>query len=696
MARRHPIERVRNIGIMAHIDAGKTTTTERILFYTGITYKMGEVDDGTAVMDWMEQEQERGITITSAATTCYWNDHQINIIDTPGHVDFTVEVERSLRVLDGAIIILCGVGGVEAQTETVWRQADRYNVPRIVYVNKMDRVGVDPDNAVSSLKKRLAAKPLVIQMPLGREDTFRGVIDLIEMKQIVWIDKEFGTKYTVRDISEDYLEDAKKKRHEMLEQLSDTDDDIMHLYLDEAEISPELIRRAIRNGTMSLQYVPVLFGASFRNKGVHPLLDAVLNYLPSPLDVPPVVGHHPRTHEKESRLASDSEPFSALVYKIMSDPFVGTLSFFRVYSGKIRVGSVVYNSSKGEEERVSRLLEMNSNKRKDIQEVYAGDIAAFCGMKTLSTGDTLCVRNRPIVLESISFPQPVLSAHIEPKSRTGHEKLAGVLSKLTKEDPTFKVIQDPLTGQMLVQGMGELHLEILMDRMKREFGVQANLGKPQVAYKETITTAAQGEAEYVRQTAGKGEYARCVILVEPLNTGQGFEFENRSQTDLPKEFVTYIETGVQEAMEVGLLAGFPMADVKATLLDGSFKEEDSTALAFKIAGSMAFKNAAQKANPVLLEPVMNLVVVVPDEYLGDLSGDINARRGKIIHMDIRGGSRIIKILVPLAEMFGYASTLRTLTQGRGVFSMEFFQFQPTSLPIMEGIIARVEGRIPAH
>jgi len=533
-------------------------------------------------------------------------------------------------------------------------------------------------------------------MPLGREDTFKGVIDLIEMKEIVWSNEALGTKYTVRDISEEYIEEAKKKRHEMLEQVSDTDDDVMRLYLDEATIRPEHIRRAVRNGTISLQFVPVLFGASVRNKGVHPLLDAVLNYLPSPMDVPPVIGHHPRTQMEESRAPSDSEPFSALVYKIMSDPYVGSLSFFRVYSGKARVGSMVYNSSKGKEERVPRLLEMNSNKRKDIKEVYAGDIAAFCGMKTLSTGDTLCVRNRPIVLESITFPKPVLSAHIEPKSRTEHEKLANALSKLTKEDPTFKVVQDPMTGQMLVQGMGELHLEILMDRMKKEFGVQANLGKPQVTYKETITAEAQGESEYVRQTAGKGEYARCVLMVEPLDLDQGFEFENRSQTELPKEFISYIETGVREAMEVGLLAGYPMTDIKATLLDGSFKEEDSTPLAFKIASSMAFKDAAQKANPILLEPVMNLVVVAPDEYLGDIAGDINARRGKIMHMDMRGGSRVVKILVPLAEMFGYASSLRTLTQGRGVFSMEFFQFQPTSLPIMEGIIARVEGRIPAH
>jgi elongation factor G len=682
---------------MAHIDAGKTTTTERILFYTGITYKMGEVDEGTAVMDWMEQEQERGITITSAATTCFWHDHQINIIDTPGHVDFTVEVERSMRVLDGAIIILCGVGGVEAQTETVWRQADRYNVPRIVYVNKMDRVGVDPDKAVREMKERLGTKPLVIQIPLGSEDTFEGVIDLIEMKEIVWTGEFLGTKYESREVSEEYREKAQKKRNEMLEQVSELDDELMQMYLDEAEISPDRIRRAIRKGTISLEFVPVLFGASFRNKGVHPLLDAVLFYLPSPEDIPPVKGHHPRTHKEEIRKASDSEPFSALVYKIMSDSYVGTLSFIRVYSGKAKVGSMVYNSTKAKEERITRLLEMHSNKRKDIKEVYAGDIVALSAMKSLSTGDTLCLRSHPLVLESIVFPEPVISAHIEPKSRTEHEKLGEVLTKLTKEDPTFKVMQDPMTGQMLVLGMGELHLEILMDRMEREFGVRANLGKPQVAYRETITAAAQGEGEYVRQTAGKAEYGRCVISVEPLDTEKGFEFENRTKDGaVPKEYISYVEAGIREAMEVGVLAGFPVTDVKATLLDGSFHQDESTPLSFKMAGSLAFRDAAKKAVPVLLEPVMSLVVVAPDEFLGDIIGDINARRGKVIEMEMRGGSRIVKILVPLAEMFGYASILRTLTQGRGVFSMEFFRFQPTSVTIMEEIIARVEGKIPAQ
>ena len=696
MARRYPIDRVRNIGIMAHIDAGKTTTTERILFYTGITYKMGEVDDGTAVMDWMEQEQERGITITSAATTCYWNDCQINIIDTPGHVDFTVEVERSLRVLDGAVIILCGVGSVEAQTETVWRQADRYKVPRIVYINKMDRVGVDPEGAVAAMRDRLGTRPLVLQIPVGREDSFSGVVDLVEMKEIIWSKDFLGTEFDVREISEELRETAAKKRNEMLEQISDVDDELMQLYLDEMDISPELIRKAIRKGTVSLQFVPVFFGASFRNKGVHPLLNAVTDYLPSPMDVPPVKGYHPRTHEEEIRKASDSEPFSALVYKIMNDPFVGTLSFFRVYSGKAKVGSMVYNSTRGEEERITRLLEMHSNKRKDIKEVFAGDIAALSSMKTLSTGDTLCIRSQPVVLESISFPEPVITAHIEPKSRSEHVKLGDALEKLAKEDPTFKVVRDAMTGQMLVLGMGELHLDILMERMKREFGVAANLGKPQVAYKETVTASAQAEGEYIRQGGGKSEYGRCVISVEPLGIDSGFLFESRlKEGALPMEYIPFIEAGIKEALEVGILAGFPVTDVKAILLDGSSHDDDSTPIAFKIAGAMAFKNAARKAMPVLLEPIMNLVVIAPDEYLGDIVGDINARRGKIMEMDMRGGSRVLKILVPLAEMFGYASILRTLTQGRGVFSMEFFRFQPTSTPIMEEIIARVEGRIPA-
>lgn len=697
MARRYPIEQVRNIGIMAHIDAGKTTTTERILFYTGITYKMGEVDEGTAVMDWMAQEQERGITITSAATTCYWKNHQINIIDTPGHVDFTVEVERSLRVLDGAIIILCGVGGVEPQSETVWRQADRYNVPRIVYINKMDRVGNNPEKALEEMRTRLAANPLVIQIPLGREDNFRGVIDLVRMKEVDWGDDLLGTKFEVRDISAEYKQEAQEKRNKMLEKLSDVSDTLMEMYLDGVEISDEEIIKAIRKGTISLQFVPVLFGASFKNKGVHPLLDAVVDYLPSPVDIPPIKGHHPRTFEVEERRASEEEPFSALVFKIMNDPYVGTLSFFRVYSGKTRVGASVYNSTKEKIERISRLLEMYSNKRKDIKEVYAGDIAALSSMKNISTGDTLCERSRPIVLEPIKFPEPVISANIEPKSARDHTKLAEALTKLSKEDPTFKVVQDPMTGQTLVCGMGELHLEILMDRMAREFGVGANLGKPQVAYKETITSSSEGEGKYIRQTGGRGQYGHCKIMVEPLERGKGFEFVNNTKRGvIPKEFVPSVKNGIREAMETGILAGFPVTDVKVSLVYGSYHEVDSSSIAYKVAGSLAFKDAASRANPMLLEPIMSLDIVSPGEYLGDIVGDINARRGKIEEMDIRGGSRIIKILVPLAEMFGYATTLRTLTQGRGVFSMEFSRYELVPPQVMEEIIARIEGRIPAH
>ena len=697
MTRRHPIDKVRNIGVMAHIDAGKTTTTERILFFTGITYKMGDVDEGTAVMDWMAQEQERGITITSAATTCYWENHRVNIIDTPGHVDFTAEVERSLRILDGAIAILCGVGGVEPQTETVWRQADKYQVPRIVYINKMDRVGVDPDKAIDQMKTRISANPLVIQMPLGIEEDFRGVIDLVEMKEIDWGDDLLGTKYDVRDISNENKREALKKRNEMLEKLSETDDQLMEKYLEGDEISSDEIKKAIRKGTISLKFFPVLFGASFKNKGVHPLLDAVVDYLPSPVDVPSIKGHHPKTMDIETRKASDDEPFSALVFKITNDPFVGNLSFFRVYSGKAKVGSLVYNAVKEKEERIARLLELHSNKRKDIQEVYAGDIVAFSSMKNLSTGDSLCVRNHPVILEPIRFPEPVIAAHIEPKSKIEHVKLAEALSKLTKEDPTFQVKQDPMTGQTLVYGMGELHLEILMDRMKREFGVRANLGKPQVAYKETITASAEGEGKYIKQTGGRGQFGHCKIAVEPVKGGETFEFINNTRGGvIPKEFIPFVKKGVMEAMEMGILAGFPMTDVKITLVDGSFHEIDSSSIAYKIAGSLAFKDAASKAEPVLLEPIMSLEVVSPDEYLGDIVGDINARRGKIEEMEMRGSSRVIKALVPLEEMFGYATALRTLTQGRGVFSMEFFQHAPAPGVIMKEIIAKVEGRIPVH
>ncbi len=692
-----PIERVRNIGIMAHIDAGKTTTTERILFYTGITYKMGEVDDGTAVMDWMVQEQERGITITSAATTCHWKDHRIDIIDTPGHVDFTAEVERSLRVLDGAIIILCGVGCVEPQTETVWRQADRYRVPRIVYINKMDRVGADAETAVQHVRARLNARPLVIQIPLGREESFRGVVDLVGMKEIDWGSDLLGTKFEVREISEEHREEAKARRNEMIEVLSDVDDALMEKYVSGVEISAQEIKKAIRKGTISLQFVPVLMGASFRNKGVHPLLDAIVDFLPSPQDIPPVVGHHPRTMEPEFRKASDAEPFSALVFKIMTDPFIGSLAYFRVYSGKAKIGSVLYNSAKDEEERVSRLLEMHANKRKELKEVYAGDIAALASMKNLSTGDTLCLRSQPIVLESIKFPDPVISATIEPRSKVEHAKLAAALKKIIREDPTFKVAPDPQTGQTLVYGMGELHLEIIMDRLGREFGVLAHLGKPQVAYKETLLKAAEGEGQYIRQSGGRGQFGQCRIRVEPLERGKGFAFGDETKGGaIPREFIPGIRDGVREAMEVGVLAGFPVVDVKVALLDGSWHEVDSTPLAFKIAGSLAFRDAAAQAKPVLLEPLMQLEVVTPDDYLGGLAGDLNSRRGKIEGMEMRGGSRVIKGLVPMAEMFGYATVLRTLTQGRGVFSMEFFRYEVAPAQVAEEIIARIEGRIPVH
>jgi elongation factor G len=689
------VEKIRNIGIMAHIDAGKTTTTERILFYTGITHKMGEVDEGTAVMDWMAQEQERGITITSAATTCYWNDYRINIIDTPGHVDFTAEVERSLRVLDGAIIILCGVGGVEPQSETVWRQADRYQVPRIVYVNKMDRIGVDPEKALKQMKKRLNANPLPIQIPLGTEENFRGVIDLVEMKEIDWGEGMLGTEFEVRDISKEHLDKVLEKRNEMLERASDADDTVMEKYIEGTEMSPQEIKKAIRAGTISLRFVPVLYGASFRNKGVHPLMDAIVDYLPAPDDILPVRGYHPKTLDVETRRASKDEPFSALVFKIMNDPYVGTLSFFRIYSGKTKLGATVYNSTKGSEERISRLLEMHSNKRKDLKEAFAGDIAALGSMKNVSTGDTLCLRSHPIILESIKFPEPVISATIEPKSKIDHSKLSQTLAKLTREDPTFKVMQDSQTGQTLIYGMGELHLEILMDRMTREYGVHASLGKPQVAYKETITAEAEGEGKYIKQTGGRGQYGHCKIAVEPLVRSKGFEFvEQIKGSAIPREFISSIENGIREAMETGILAGFPMSDIKVTLLDGSFHEVDSTSIAFKIAGSLAFKEAASKAEPVLLEPIMSLEVVSPEEYLGDIVGDINARRGKIERMEMRGGSRVMHAFVPLAEMFGYATILRTITQGRGVFSMEFYQYKVIPSNIMEEIVARMEGRIP--
>jgi elongation factor G len=693
--RSYPIERVRNIGIMAHIDAGKTTTTERILYYTGMTYKMGEVDDGTAVMDWMVQEQERGITITSAATTCKWKDHRINIIDTPGHVDFTAEVERSLRVLDGAIAILCGVGGVEPQSETVWRQADKYRVPRIVFINKMDRIGADPERAIEQLRARVAAKPLPVQLPLGREDGFRGVIDLIDEKEIDWGQEILGTDFVVRDVSDEFREDVKRKRQEMIEMLSETDDGLMQKYVDGVDVTPAELRAAVRKGTIGLEFVPVLFGASFRNKGVHPLLDAVVDYLPSPLDIPPVTGHHPKTQAPESRAAADDAPFSGLVFKIMADPFLGSLAYFRVYSGKAKLGQPVYNSTKEEDVKLSRLFEVHANKKTEVKEIAAGDIAAMALTKKVDTGDTLCLKNHPVVLESIRFPEPVVSATIEPRTKAAHAKLDAALAKLKMEDPTIRIVQDAMTGQTLVRGMGELHLEILMDRLEREFGVQANLGKPQVAYKETVQVPGEGEAKYVRQIGGKEIFGHCVLRVEPLERGRGFEFADATRGQaLPREFLGDVENGVREAMEGGLVAGYPMTDVRAAVVGGSYRETESSPLAYKIAASMAFREAARKAGPVLLEPVMKLEVISPDDYLGDVVGDINARRGKIEAMEMRGGSRAVRVLVPLAEMFGYATALRTLTQGRGVFSLEFFQYDRTPAQVQENIVARIEGRVP--
>ncbi len=693
--RSYPIERVRNIGIMAHIDAGKTTTTERMLFYTGMTYKMGDVDDGTAVMDWMVQEQERGITITSAATTCTWRDHRINIIDTPGHVDFTAEVERSLRVLDGAIAILCGVGGVEPQSETVWRQADKYRVPRIVFINKMDRIGADPERAVLQLRTRVAAKPLPIQIPLGREDGFRGIIDLIDRKVYDWGRDILGTEYAVREVADEDREEVDRKRQDMLEMLSEHDDGLMQKYLDGVEVSSAELRSAVRRATLALEVVPVLYGASFRNKGVQPLLDAVVDFLPSPADVLPVTGLHPRTQAPETRAASDEAPFSGLVFKIANDPFLGSLAYFRVYSGKAKIGQAVYNSAKGEEEKLSRLLEMHANKRKEIKEVGAGDIAAMGSMKNISTGDTLCLKSHPIVLESIRFPEPVIAATIEPKTKADHVKLATTLAKLVREDPTIKVSQDPMTGQTLLRGMGELHLEIIMDRMEREFGVRANLGKPQVAYKETIQAAAEGEGKYIRQAGGKGLYGHCVLLIEPLERGRGFEFVDATRGGIvPREFVGDVENGVREALEAGVVAGYPVTDLRAALIGGSTHDVDATPVAYKIAASLAFQEAAKKAAPVLLEPLMKLEIVAPDEYLGDIVGDINARRGKIDGMEMRSGSRVVDIHAPLAEMFGYATALRTLTQGRGVFTMEFSRYERTPAGVQAEIVARIEGRTP--
>ncbi|HVP37125.1 MAG TPA: elongation factor G [Terriglobales bacterium] len=692
MSREYSLQKIRNIGIMAHIDAGKTTTTERILYYTGKTYRMGEVDEGAAVMDWMEQEKERGITITSAATTCYWREHQINIIDTPGHVDFTAEVERSLRVLDGAIAIFCGVGGVEPQSETVWRQADKYNVPRIAYVNKMDRVGADFENALQMMRERLGTNAVAIQIPVGQGEMFAGIIDLIEMNYRIYHEETFGATFEDLQIPKSFMETSKKKREELLEALSDYDDKLMEKFLNEKPIQPEEIKRALRKGSLDAKVVPVLCGASFKNKGVQKLLDAVVDFLPSPADLPAVKGINPESGETEERKVSDDEPFSALAFKIVSDPFIGKLTYFRVYSGFTKVGTVVLNGNNGEKERLSRVMRMHANLRKEIEEVYAGDIVAVVGLKSVSTGNTFCDRDHPIVLEKMSFPEPVVSVAIEPKTKTDQDKLTDSLSKLSDEDPTFKVSFNEETGQTIISGMGELHLEILVERMLREFGVKANVGKPQVAYRETISIPVEAEGKFIRQTGGRGQYGHVKIRLEPLTTGEKYVFEKKITSGvIPREYFSAIEKGIKEAMSNGVLAGYPMVNIKAILYDGSYHEVDSSEIAFKIAASMAFQDGARRALPKLLEPVMDVEVVVPEEYMGDVIGDLNARRGSILGIHPRSDAQVISVLVPLSEMFGYATRLRSLTQGRAVFTMEFTKYQEVPEGLSEKILTKVRG-----
>ena len=665
MPRQFPIEKVRNIGIMAHIDAGKTTTTERILFYTGRLHRMGEVHDGAATMDWMEQEQERGITITSAATTAYWKGHRINIIDTPGHVDFTVEVERSLRVLDGSVAVFCAKGGVEPQSETVWRQADKYNVPRIAYVNKMDITGADFFNVMEMMRKRLGANPVAIQLPIGSEDNFRGTVDLISMTAVYYLD-DLGTRGEKKPVPDDLVELAEKHRNHMIESIADYDDSIMEKYLEGKDIPGEDIIKALRAATLNVSIIPVLCGSSYRNKGVQPLLDAIVAYLPSPMDVEAIRGQLPDSDEFEERHPFDDEPFSALAFKIMTDPYVGKLTFFRVYSGTLRTGSYVYNVTKGKKERIGRILMMHANNREEVTEVYAGDIAAAVGFKDTATGDTMTDIERPLILESMVFPEPVISVAIEPKTKASQERMSIALQKLSEEDPTFKTYTHPETGQTIISGMGELHLEIIVERLLREFRVEANVGKPQVSFKETITKKVKTEGKFIRQTGGRGQYGHVVLELEPLEPGGGFQFENRIVGGtVPKEYIPAVEAGIAEAMENGVLGGFKVLDVKATIVDGSFHEVDSSELAFKIAGSIAFKEGAKKAAPVLLEPIMKVEVVVSEDYMGDVMSDISGRRGRIEGIEPRLGTQVIRGFVPLAQMFGYATDLRSKTQGRG-------------------------------
>ncbi len=692
MARQVSIERTRNIGIMAHIDAGKTTTTERVLFYTGVSYRMGEVHDGAATMDWMEQERERGITITAAATTCFWGDHRINIIDTPGHVDFTIEVERSLRVLDGAVAVFDSVHGVEPQSETVWRQADKYRVPRIAFMNKMDRIGADYYGGVQTLIDRLGANPVPVQLPIGREAEFRGAVDLVTMKAYLYNDESLGATYEVEDIPADLLGLAKEYREKMLEAVAEYDEQVLERYLSGETLSQEEIKRAIRGGTIALKITPVLCGAAFKNKGVQPLLDAVVDYLPSPSDVPPVIGIDPSTNKEVTRRASDEEPFAALAFKIMSDPFAGQLTYFRVYSGTLQAGSTVYNVTKGKRERIGRLLKMHANKREPIDTVYAGDIVAAVGLKGASTGDSLCSEKHPILLEVIKFPEPVISMAIEPKTKEDQEKLGLSLQKLTHEDPSFRVRTDDDTGQTIISGMGELHLEIIVDRLLREFKVEANVGKPEVALRETIRKAAEAEGRYIKQTGGRGQYGHVVLTVEPVEPGTEFEFVNEIVGGvIPKEYIPAIEKGIRERMETGVLAGYPVRDIRVTLLDGSYHEVDSNEMAFKIAASMGFREACKKAQPVLLEPLMKVEVLVPQEYMGDVIGNLNGRRGKVQGIKVRAGSQAIEAAVPLNEMFGYATDLRSRTQGRATYSMEFDRYEQVPKQIADVIVAKTRG-----
>jgi elongation factor G len=693
MPRSYPLEKIRNIGIMAHIDAGKTTTTERILFYTGVLHRMGEVHDGAATMDWMEQEKERGITITSAATTCFWNNHRINIIDTPGHVDFTVEVERSLRVLDGAIALFCSVGGVEPQSETVWRQADKYGVPRIAFVNKMDRVGADFLNVVQMMKDRLSANAVPIHLPVGEGDMFSGIIDLITMKARIYHDTTLGTTWDDIDIPQDLQKLAQEYRIKMLEAVSDEDDTLLEKYLEGKEITPSEIQSVLRRSCLKVNIIPVLCGSSFKNKGVQQLMDAVVDFLPSPKDIGDVEGHHPHRHDHVVRTVSDNEKFAALAFKIMTDPYVGKLTFFRVYSGKLKAGSYVYNSTSEKKERIGRILRMHANHREDVDEAYTGDIAAAIGLKFTRTGDTLTEETDPIILEKMEFPDPVISVAIEPKTKADQEKLSEALSKLAEEDPTFRVSSNEETGQTIISGMGELHLEIIVDRMKREFKVEANIGKPQVAYKETIRKKVQQVYKHVKQTGGRGQYAHVEVEIEPNEKGKGFEFiDDIKGGVIPKEYIPGVEEGIEEQMKNGILAGYPVIDVKARLYYGSYHDVDSDEMSFKIAGSMAFREAGKKAQPVLLEPIMSVEVVSPEDYMGDILGDLSARRGKIEGMTTRKDAQVIRAMVPLSEMFGYATRLRSLTQGRALYTMQFSHYDETPKFITDQIIEKVSGK----